>query len=142
MEKAIENTAEAVDKIAGEAEKVMEQVEHDLPEGSQLKETVLMLEHATEEAQKDAKLAIDLIHKVPSNHQIFWNYTIFQSINLPQIFLLFALESFHRGKEVRISIPFPWKPKTPLQNTLQNDTDLCISTTVLNYNQNAPSKPL
>lgn len=71
MEKAIENTAEAVDKIAGEAEKVMEQVEHDLPEGSQLKETVLMLEHATEEAQKDAKLAIDLIHKVPSNHQIF-----------------------------------------------------------------------
>ncbi|KAJ8625040.1 hypothetical protein MRB53_033570 [Persea americana] len=64
VEKVIENTAEAVEKVAEEAEKVMEQVEHDLPEGSKLKETVLVLEHATEEAQKDAKLALDLIHKV------------------------------------------------------------------------------
>lgn len=71
VEKVIENTAEAVEKVAEEAEKVMEQVEHDLPEGSKLKETVLVLEHATEEAQKDAKLALDLIHKVPLNHRIF-----------------------------------------------------------------------
>lgn len=75
VEKVVENTAEAIEKIAEETEKVMEEVEHDLPEDSKLKEAVLMIEHATEEAKKDAKTAIDLIHKVALHHQVFSFYT-------------------------------------------------------------------
>ncbi|XP_010690209.2 uncharacterized protein LOC104903797 [Beta vulgaris subsp. vulgaris] len=62
--KEVEQTAEIVEKVATVVEKLSEDVANHLPDDNKFKKTVLVVEHISQEAAKDAYIAENLIHKV------------------------------------------------------------------------------
>ncbi|XP_058087488.1 uncharacterized protein LOC131234561 isoform X2 [Magnolia sinica] len=64
LEKAVENVAEEVEKVAGAVEKAIEEVEEKLPADGKLKQAFVAVENAVKEVEKDAEIAEELIHKV------------------------------------------------------------------------------
>ncbi|GAB4853238.1 hypothetical protein Ancab_017427 [Ancistrocladus abbreviatus] len=64
MMQGVEKAAEVVEKVATVAEKVTADVADQLPDDNQLKEAVIIVEHVSEEAVKDAQLVEQIIHEV------------------------------------------------------------------------------
>ena len=63
--KEVEQAAEVVEKVATVVEKVSEEVADKIPgDHNKIKEAVLVVEHFSQEAAKDAQIAEQIIHKV------------------------------------------------------------------------------
>ncbi|KAF8404663.1 hypothetical protein HHK36_009551 [Tetracentron sinense] len=60
----VENMAEVIEKVATVVEKVSAEVADILPDGGNLKEGALLVEHVSKDAAKDAQLTIYYIRKV------------------------------------------------------------------------------
>ncbi|XP_031492744.1 uncharacterized protein LOC116259199 [Nymphaea colorata] len=60
----VEGAVEVVEKVAAVAEEVSEEVAESLPSEGKLKDAVLFVKHVSEEAKKEAELALKLIHEV------------------------------------------------------------------------------
>lgn len=69
--KEVEQTAEIVEKVATVVEKLSEDVANHLPDDNKFKKTVLVVEHISQEAAKDAYIAENLIHKVKMNKYFY-----------------------------------------------------------------------
>ncbi|KAI3464599.1 hypothetical protein Pfo_021262 [Paulownia fortunei] len=67
--KMTEDVVEAVEKVAGEVEKVAEDIADDLPEGSKLRKAVDFVERLAERAAKDAGAVDDFIDKVQEEEE-------------------------------------------------------------------------
>ncbi|KAL2936809.1 Suppressor of lethality of KEX2 GAS1 double null mutant protein 1 [Bienertia sinuspersici] len=62
--KEVEQAAEVVEKVGTVVEKISEEVADQLPNDNKIKEAVLVAEHISQEAVKDAHIAEEIIHKV------------------------------------------------------------------------------
>ncbi|MCL7044678.1 hypothetical protein MKW94_010830 [Papaver nudicaule] len=60
----VEHVAETVEKVAVVTEKLSMEMANKIPGDGKLKKAVLMVERVSEEAEKDARLAEDILHKV------------------------------------------------------------------------------
>ncbi|KAL0438171.1 UNVERIFIED_CONTAM: hypothetical protein Slati_2300100, partial [Sesamum latifolium] len=67
--KMTEEVVEAVEKVAGEVEKVAEDIADDLPEGGKLRNAVDFVEKVAERAARDAGAVDDFIDKVQEEQE-------------------------------------------------------------------------
>lgn len=60
----VEEVAETVEEVAEVVEKVSSEVAQNVPDNEILKEAALLVEKVSQEVEKDAKLTMELMHKV------------------------------------------------------------------------------